>query len=390
MGRVLVIRRLRAAFCYYTLIFWSIVCRQRSAIRWQLAGTAALVVCCMGTIYRANAANVGRSAPRRLLQQVLLHQTSHSMNMSVVEVAWQDSWRDLGFEVRLADDARCREDLLTLAAVTGIGAYLTTYDALETGVQRSDMWRYAVLYLHGGIYADIDVVAEPAIVELITSEAARPGIIFVESFPVPWPVSNLALALGLTDMVRLPQYRNCIMVAPEWHPALRATLDAIVMRANALSWHRSTEPARTLELTGPGVFTDAVSAWQANRNIDPEGHFNADNSFSAVREPMLFVSRRGGRRYFQHIGKGSWKTYRAPKDNPQESNRGKTGRTHGQLLDCGYHHHRRCLEEHEWRLLVFLCMVILVAVGGAFNVFLVMRRSRKGILPVDMTCGVSW
>jgi mannosyltransferase OCH1-like enzyme len=47
------------------------------------------------------------------------------------------------------------------------------YDALETGVQRSDMWRYTVLYLHGGAYADVDMEAHPPIVDLIHAMAEQ-------------------------------------------------------------------------------------------------------------------------------------------------------------------------------------------------------------------------
>ena len=37
--------------------------------------------------------------------------------------------------------------------------YLSTYDAFEFGIQRADAIRYAVMYLWGGIYLDLDYVA---------------------------------------------------------------------------------------------------------------------------------------------------------------------------------------------------------------------------------------
>ena len=198
--------------------------------------------------------------PPRLLEPVLLHQTQATHNLTAQMRSWQHSWEVLGFRTQLADNAHCREDMRQLVALTGVRDYLTVYDALETAVQRSDMWRYAALYLFGGVYADIDVVAEPAMAELLNSNMNRSGVVFVESLPSPWLIGFIARFFYLTDMVRIPQYRNCIMIACRGHPALRATLDAIVSRFKFPPPHRSPEPTHTLELTGPGIFTDSVKA----------------------------------------------------------------------------------------------------------------------------------
>ena len=84
-----------------------------------------------------------------------------------------------------------------LVRLTGNSEYLAVYDALDTGVQRSDMWRYVAragvlcksfsmprgilvtpvvrlerytaLYLHGGVYADVDVVAKPPMADLLNA-----------------------------------------------------------------------------------------------------------------------------------------------------------------------------------------------------------------------------
>ena len=82
------------------------------------------------------------------------------------------------------------------------------YDALETGVQRSDMWRYAALYMYGGVYADVDVVAKPRMATLLNSlpdNLNRSGVVFVESLPSPWLIGFIARFLYVTDMVRVPQ-----------------------------------------------------------------------------------------------------------------------------------------------------------------------------------------
>ena len=106
----------------------------------------------------------------RLRQPVVLHQTVSSMaSLSAAERAWRQSWEDLGFQLQLSDDARCRDDVASLSRFTDDPDYLAVYDALETGVQRSDMWRYTALYLHGGVYADVDVVAKPPMADLLNS-----------------------------------------------------------------------------------------------------------------------------------------------------------------------------------------------------------------------------
>ena len=233
---------------------------------------------------------------------VTVHQTVRSLQLTPQQEAWRYSWRELGFQLATADDAMARRDVERLVAQTGSADLLKVYDALETNVQRSDFWRYAVLWLDGGVYADVDVYALPPIVPLVLGSAE--GVIFSESLPIferiPLPLSaligGLALRLGLTDLVRLPQRRNCVMVAPPRHPLMMRTLQLIVAKFQA---ERDApplpEPTRTLELTGPGILTDALDELLREQGQGALG--------------LRFVSRSEGARYFGHAGQGSWKTY---------------------------------------------------------------------------------
>ena len=232
-----------------------------------------------------------------------IHQTVRdSLHPLQREQEWSDSWRRLGFEVRTAGDAQVRDDIRRLVRETGRADFLRVFDSLETSVQRSDMWRYAILWLEGGVYADIDVVAHAPMVELLLADAHRP-LVFTESLPLfDWlphavvgRVGALAPSLGLTDLVRLPQRRNCLMVAPRRDPLMLRTLELVVARFDGEpNKPLPPEPTRTLELTGPGVFTDAV---QAERHTSPGG------------ARLRFVSRLEGLRFFEHVAQGSWKTY---------------------------------------------------------------------------------
>lgn len=63
--------------------------------------------------------------------------------------------------------------------------YLDLYDALYTTVERVDFWRYAVLYVHGGFYADSDVMPclpVSSIGNCVPVKSSRPieGVLFME------------------------------------------------------------------------------------------------------------------------------------------------------------------------------------------------------------------
>jgi hypothetical protein len=238
----------------------------------------------------------------------LVHQTVRNVSaIPTQQREWRASWQRLGFRLQTADDAAVRRDIERLATATGEPRYVETFEALQTSVQRSDMWRYAVLWLEGGTYADVDVVAHPPMRALAAAAAsAAGGVVFTESLPLfDWMpprvaagVAHAARGLGLTDLVRLPQRRNCIMVARARHPLMLRTLQKIARKVEAGRASGAPpppEPTRTLELTGPGIFTDALEELRA------EG----EPAALALR----YVSRIDGRRYFRHVAQGSWKTY---------------------------------------------------------------------------------
>ena len=138
------------------------------------------------------------------------------------------------------------------------------YDALETGVMRADMWRYTALYLYGGVYADVDIVAKPPIVELVNAHLNRSGVVFVESLPSPWLLGFFVRFLYLTDMVRVPQYRNCIMVARQGlaqQPSLTPTLSPALQSAQPVTSFTARKPPASAEpdLTGRRASRDRLS-----------------------------------------------------------------------------------------------------------------------------------
>ena len=118
------------------------------------------------------------------------------------------------------------------------------YAELPLPVMKADIWRYAVLYVRGGIYADADTVCRAS--------------------PRPWIRGGTALSV-------LPEPGHnfmCqwVMAAPARSPLLGAVLDMIEQRLRALGGpvrphHFRENPHLIHHLTGPAVFTDALRAW---------------------------------------------------------------------------------------------------------------------------------
>jgi len=245
----------------------------------------------------AAAYNGAQQDARRILPTV--HQTSGNHLLDAQTRRWRASWRRLGFHIRTADNEQARRDIERIHRILNFPELLSVYDALETNTQRSDVWRYAILWLDGGIYADIDVVALPPLADLVHSNP-KVGFVFAESLAVfdymPRSLSTMLCTtfrtLGLTDLVRLPQRRNCVIIAPARCTLMLRTLGMIVEKFNVTRLQNS-EPTRTLELTGPGIFTDAIDA--------------VSTESDALAGVFQLIHRFNGMVYFNHIGIGTWK-----------------------------------------------------------------------------------
>lgn len=115
-------------------------------------------------------------------------------------------------------------------------ATVAVFRALPIGVMRADMWRYAVLYVNGGVYADLDTECIVAIDQ--------------------WPHAQNKLLVGLENDTHFCQW---CMASEAGHPVLAKVLELIVAR-----WQRGPDlshPYLTHYLTGPGVWTDAIAAY---------------------------------------------------------------------------------------------------------------------------------
>jgi mannosyltransferase OCH1-like enzyme len=155
-----------------------------------------------------------------------------------------DSWKrychhgENGFEYVFFDDA-------------GLDAFMATQDEriyrafqrCPMRVMQADLWRYCVLYEHGGIYADADAVL---------MKGQDPSIFLQEK---AW----LVLAPE-TDRIHLCQWT---FAAPPRSPVLRKIIDTCVERILNAPTIRGEHIIHFM--TGPRAFTDGVESYLKER-----------------------------------------------------------------------------------------------------------------------------
>lgn len=178
----------------------------------------------------------------------IITQTWRDTDLPPRAMAFRESWKRLnpGFEYRFHDDAACRE--LIRATVP---QYLDAYTAFPHPVMRADFFRYAALYRHGGIYADIDM------------ECVRPFAPLLELAPVVLGIeAHLTKARQLElGYARPIQIANCIMLA---EPGNRLFLDAMRRCVNRWGGRQAVPVPEIEDITGPRMLTRLVEAMAAD------------------------------------------------------------------------------------------------------------------------------
>jgi len=203
----------------------------------------------------------------------VVHRTFNANNRPTVSAI---EWTSAGFVVKDADDEAAR----SLVASMGYG---DVYDRLPNGAARADLYRYAAVFRHGGWYADQDVHPTLELAEL----AARRPLVFFHEACGSFLFNAIKRHLGLSTIMRTPQFKNALFAAPAGWPPLRATLDAVRNRLDAHTGDWSE--ADVINVSGPGVLTDVLVILNALGN-------NA-SLVPCARQP----------RYFRHEAVGSWR-----------------------------------------------------------------------------------
>ena len=98
----------------------------------------------------------------------IIHQTMKSENVPINMYKAAKSWIDLNreYEYRFCNDKKCSDFLLNNFPKR---VYIA-HSMLYAGAAKSDLWRLCVLYVHGGVYSDIDTIAKVPLSKIIKND----------------------------------------------------------------------------------------------------------------------------------------------------------------------------------------------------------------------------
>lgn len=184
--------------------------------------------------------------PRKIIQ------TWKSRTMSVGLDTLCSSWRthNQDYEYQLYDDKECAELIMNFDFRT-----YYAYEQLIPGAFKADLWRVCYLYIHGGIYADIDTMCLSNLDNFIDE-------------------SNFVAAIDLDGGTSAKHYMLNAFIACE--PESKIMKSCIEMIINNVENKRIN--LKPLDFTACGVLGKAVNLY-LNRNENSsfenmEGHIN--------------------------------------------------------------------------------------------------------------------
>jgi len=166
-------------------------------------------------------------------------QTWRTAGLPAGAVPLCESWRRCNpdMDYRFFDDEACRR----LVAETA-PQFLDAWLALPHAVMRADFFRYAALYRHGGIYADIDMECVRPVAGLL---ALAPVVLGVEARMTARRQRELGYA-------RPAQIANCMMLAEPGQPFF---MEAMARCVELAAGQATLERDRIEDVTGPRMLT---------------------------------------------------------------------------------------------------------------------------------------
>jgi mannosyltransferase OCH1-like enzyme len=216
----------------------------------------------------------------------ILSQTWKSARLPERAAALQRGWRTQNpdVEYRFYDDAACRAVI-----AEAFPQFLADYDRLPQPVMRADVFRYAVMFRDGGVYADIDM------------ECLRPVGALLEGGECLLSIEahlsrKRQTELGYAEPV---QVANCIFAAVPGHPLFRRLVE------RSFDIFRSRDPFAQIsveDVTGPRMLTRLLSEESfAGLTVLPQIMLMAPLEY-----PDIWPVNR--HMYARHRTFGTWKT----------------------------------------------------------------------------------
>lgn len=159
----------------------------------------------------------------------LIYQTFKTASLPAGMAEARSTWEGLNpqYDYVFYDDAACHDFLLKEFDADVVYAFR----ALGNGAFRADLWRYAQLYVTGGVYADIDMVCLAPLASWLPGDA------------------SLVAAPANVD----GGLYNAFLAAPARNFMLAATIELAVKRIH------EGKQCHPLALTGPVCLGDAVN-----------------------------------------------------------------------------------------------------------------------------------
>jgi hypothetical protein len=237
----------------------------------------------------------------------LVHFTVKDKNkLKPHQVVSMASWakHNPGHSIMLFDDSD-----IHLFMTTYFPELLSTFDGLDSQVERTDMWRYLVLCIFGGVYADSDVVSARPLSDWVQDAGLLTGIENVfTSF-------EEAKRRTYTRQVQMVQWA---IAAKRGHPVVCRMGEYVKHHVAKEQSGEFFDPDRNhaiLERTGPGIWsssvhdyimehgyniTDVVAGMKVGDvRILPQPAFGcASSTFNPEHDPVPYV---------YHMFKGSWR-----------------------------------------------------------------------------------
>ena len=229
----------------------------------------------------------------------VIHQTWKTKVLDAKLQEWTSSWRRLNpsWKYQLWDDDDCEKFMQA-----HYPNLMSVYKAL-TPVQRADLFRYGVLYVHGGFYADIDAVCSAPLDSFIQEDDQL--VVGVEGKP---KTPNRGLVYPV-------QYCQWAMGARAKHPCMQRAVDVTVHNVQNYEklkpvWYKTAPHSselddknwETIMMTGPGAWTEAIvkclEQGESIRVLD-------DCAFALTMSNSLRCPQKNI--YVRHQFLGSWK-----------------------------------------------------------------------------------
>jgi hypothetical protein len=217
----------------------------------------------------------------------ILHQTWRSTDLPPAFAQWRRRWLDLHprWEHRFYDDDDIRR------IVADRASHLTTvFEALPRPIVRIDLFRYLIVHLDGGLYADMDMEPYRANDDLLAAPAcvlsveAKVGRRYQQrlGYPQPW------------------QMANCIFAAAPGHPFLAALIDRVA-RVATTPVHRDDDVE---DIAGPRMLTRLLYELPASQRgklrVLPQIHWMAPWEYPRIGPLARLI-------YTRHATSGTWR-----------------------------------------------------------------------------------